>query len=244
MAIPISKGIQPIAKKNICATLVALAALWLGCPAAELRAAETNQPVVPRRASPESIFTARARKAFFDARRRFQNETNDAEAAWQYGRAAFDLAEWAADSDERAEIANAGIDACRAAIERAPGSAAAHYYLGMNFGQLARTKGLGALRLVGQMEQEFLAAREADPHFDYAGPDRNLGFLYRDAPSIGSIGSRTKARRHFRNAIELAPEYPENGLNLIESYLKWSSRTDAEREFKSLEKLWPEAHEK
>ena len=90
----------------------------------------------------------------------------------------------------------------------------------MNLGQLARTKGLGALKLVNQMEHEFTRARDLDEQLDWAGPDRNLGLLYRDAPAIGSIGSRTKAREHLKRAVELAPQYPENRLNLIEAYLQ------------------------
>src|SRR5439155_14472761 len=116
--------------------------------------------------------------------------------------------------------------------------------LGMNLGQLARTKGLGALKIVDQMEREFKAARELDEHLDYAGPDRNLGLLYRDAPSVGSVGSRTKARKHLQRAAELAPEYPENGLNLIETCLRWSDRNGARRELKALEAAWPEARSK
>ena len=77
-------------------------------------------------------------------------------------------------------------------IARESNSAPAHYYLGMNLGQLARTKGLAALRLVSQMEHEFTRARELDEQLDWAGPDRNLGLLYRDAPAIGSVGSRAE----------------------------------------------------
>ena len=98
--------------------------------------------------------------------------------------------------------------------------APAHYYLGMNLGQLARTRGLSALRLVNQMQREFTRARDLDEHFDWAGPDRNLGLLYRDAPAFASIGSRSKAREHLMRAVELAPRYPENRLNLVETYLQ------------------------
>jgi hypothetical protein len=111
----------------------------------------------------------------------------------------------------------------------------------MNLGQLARTKTLGALRIVDEMEREFKTAGELDEHFDYAGPDRNLGLLYLEAPSIGSIGSRTKARHHLRRAAELAPDYPENRLNLIEALLRWSDRASARRELQALETLWPRA---
>ena len=64
----------------------------------------------------------------------------------------------------------------------------------MNLGQLARTEYLGALTLVKQMEQEFKAAGGLDPQFDHAGPKRNLGLLYRDAPGWPvSIGNPSKS---------------------------------------------------
>jgi hypothetical protein len=75
------------------------------------------------------------------------------------------------------------------------------------------------------MEREFSLARKLDEHFADAGPDHNLGLLYRDAPALGSIGSRAKARQHLQRAVELAPQYPEKRLNLIEAYLKWATAT-------------------
>jgi Tfp pilus assembly protein PilF len=76
---------------------------------------------------------------------------------------------------------------------------------------------------------------------DHAGPDRNLGMLYRDAPSIGSIGNRTLARKHLERAVELDPDYPDNRLSLIEGELKWGDRKDARNQLEALEAAWPRA---
>jgi tetratricopeptide (TPR) repeat protein len=186
----------------------------------------------------ENSAAAVAKRTFWTARARYQKSPQDSEAAWQFARACFDAADVADSSSERADIAEQGIDACNQLITRDPKSAAAHYYLGMDLGQLARTKGLAALKIVDQMEHEFNVARELDEKFDYAGPDRNLGLLYAEAPSVGSIGSRTKAREHLERAVELVPDYPDNRLNLIESYLKWNQRHGATRELKALEESW------
>jgi tetratricopeptide (TPR) repeat protein len=191
---------------------------------------------------PESA--ARAKRTFWEARSRHEAAPRNSEAAAEFARACFDRAEFATNSAERAEIAEQGIAACRDLIAREPKLAPAHYFLGMNLGQLARTRGLSALKLVDQMQREFTIARDLDEQFDFAGPDRNLGLLYRDAPSVASIGSRTKARRHLQRANELAPGYPENGLNLIEAYLEWSDRNGALRELKALEEIWPSARKK
>ena len=189
----------------------------------------------------QATFAAAAHEAFRAAKAKYEKVPDSTEAAWQFGRACFDLAEFATRNAERAELAQQGIAACRTALARASNSAPLHQYLGMNLGQLARTETLGALRLVNQMEREFTLAHGLDEHFDYAGPDRSLGMLYRDAPAIGSIGSRSKARQHLQRAAELAPDFPENRLNLIESYSKWGDYDAARRELKALEEVLPAA---
>lgn len=184
----------------------------------------------------------RARKAFLTARARFQRETNSVEAPWHFGRACFDWAEFAENDAQRESIANEGIAACRQLIAREPKLAAGHYYLGMNLGQLARTKLLGALKIVEEMEHHFKTARALDAKFDFGGPDRNLGLLYFDAPGWPtSIGDKKKAREHLERAVELAPNNPENRLNLIEAHLRWHDRKNLSRELKALEELWPGA---
>jgi tetratricopeptide (TPR) repeat protein len=192
-------------------------------------------------ASAGSSFAAAAQAAFRTAEARYKAAPDSTEAAWQFARACFDLAEFATRGAERADLAEQGIAACRSALTRDDNAAPLHYYLGMDLGQLARTKSLGALKLVNQMEREFSRARALDEHLDHAGPARCLGLLYRDAPTIVSIGSRTKARQHLQRAVELAPDYPENRLNLIESYSKWGDDEAARRELKALDDGLPAA---
>jgi hypothetical protein len=197
-----------------------------------LLAGETNR----------SVFVARAGADFHRAQTQFQSDTNDPAAAWQFARACFGVADFATNDTDRATLAIQGIAACRQLLVQHPKSAPGHYYLGMNLGQLARTEILGALKLVKQMEVEFKTADTLDEHFDYAGPARCLGLLYRDAPGWPtSIGSRHKAHEWLERAVKLAPNYPENQLHLIESRLQWNDRTAAETEFKTLEALWPSA---
>ena len=192
----------------------------------------------------EADFEARARHEYNQAKTEQRANPGKAELFWKFACACFNVAEFATNSEERAQFAEEGIEACQHLIEHDPKSAQGHYYLGMNMGQLARTRGLGALKLVTQMEAEFKRARELDEKFDYAGADRNLGLLYFQAPRIGSIGSRSKARTHLQKAVDLAPEYPENHLNLFEAFIKWSDRNGALRELKALNDLWPKAKTK
>ena len=199
---------------------------------------------LPGLANPETnnIFAARAEAAFQRAQIQLQSNTNNPAAAWQFARACYDFADFATNDTERATLAVRGIAASRQLLGRQPKSAPGHYYLGMDLGQLARTEILGALKIVKEMEREFKRADDLDEHFDYAGPARCLGLLYRDAPGWPtSIGSRRKAREWLERAAKLAPEYPENHLNLIESRLNWNDRTGAESELKALDALWPKA---
>jgi tetratricopeptide (TPR) repeat protein len=197
--------------------------------AAQYAGAQTNLPAM------------HASTLFVDAKSAYQSQPEQLEAAWKFARACFDWAEFATNNTQRAALAQQGIAAARQALTRASNSAAAHYYLAMNLGQSARTKSLGALRLVDEMEACFKRARELDEMFDFAGPDRNLGTLYLEAPSLASVGSRTKARLHYKQAAELAPEYPENRLNLVESAIRWKETEAARRELEILEQTLPEA---
>ena len=188
------------------------------------------------------IFTARANAEFQRAQARFQADANNATNAWQFARAAFDFAEFSTSDTARAALAKQGIAACRQLIASDPKSAAAHYYLAMNLGQLARTEFLGALKLVKEMEREFKTAGELDARFDYAGPARSLGLLYRDAPGWpASIGSKRKAHSFSEQAVKLVPDYPGNHLNLVESYLQWDETAAAKWELQVLDALWPVA---
>ncbi|MBI4324480.1 MAG: hypothetical protein HY674_04380 [Chloroflexi bacterium] len=187
-------------------------------------------------------FAARAQGRYESAQIRYQAANTNATAAWQLGRACFDWAEFAADDEQREEIARQGMAVCRQLIAREPASAAGHYYLALNLGQLARTKSLGALRIVDEMELELKTALHLEPLFDYAGPDRSLGLLYLDAPGWpASIGSRSKARFHLEHAVELSPAFPDNRLSLLEAYLKWGDKPRVQRELPMLREILEKA---
>jgi tetratricopeptide (TPR) repeat protein len=193
------------------------------------------------RSSARTAWVSHTQTNFVVAQKRFESEPTNNAAAWEFARAGFDRAEFSTNDSERAAIAVQGIDACRKLLARDSNSAPGHYYLGMNLGQLARTKLFGALKIVNEMEREFKAARSLDQHLHYAGPDRNLGLLYFEAPTIGSVGSKIKAREHLQKAAVLAPDYPENPINLAEAYLKWQEKKALRSELQAIDKLWPAA---
>jgi hypothetical protein len=190
-------------------------------------------------------FAAHAQKAYAAAKAQYAADPNNAEAAWQFGRTCYDWASYSTTSRQREDIAKQGMAACQSAIERAPSVAAGHYYLAMDMGQLAQTKRMGALSLVARMEVEFKTALQLDQHLDYAGPDRNLGLLYHQAPGWPlSLGSKVKARQHLLAALKLAPDYPENLLNLMEAEEVWDDWNSVAQNLKTLDDLWPAARAK
>jgi len=189
--------------------------------------------------------TARVERIHREARARFQQSSGNLEAAWQLGRACFDIGELAKNESERATYAEEGIAACRSAVARKYNCAPAHYYLAMNLGELARTKSIGALKLVREMESEFKIAIELDEKFDYAGAHRSLGLLYKDAPGWPtSVGSRSKARQHLRRANELCRDNPDNRLSLAEAYFEWGETKLVAEELPSLAETLQAAREK
>lgn len=179
---------------------------------------------------------------FMRAQKVFLADTNNVTNGCQFARAAFELAESATNDTSRAKIARQGIAASQSALARDAKSGPAHYYLAMNFGELAQAEApsLAAYRLVHEVEHEFKVAAELDEKFDRAGPARNLGALYFQAPGWPlSVGSKKKAREWFVRAAVLEPDYPENQINLAEAHLRWRERAEAEKALKALERLWP-----
>ena len=193
--------------------------------------------------SRNTIFAGRAEAEYHRAQTQFQSNTNDPAAAWQFARACYDFNDFATNNAGRATLANQGIAACRQLLACESNSAPGHYYLAIELGQLADTRrNLAAFKMVREIEREFKTAGDLDEHFDYAGPARCLGLLYRDAPGWPvSIGSRHKAREWLEQAVKLAPDYPENRLNLVESHWQWKDHEAAGNELKTLDALWPSA---
>lgn len=189
----------------------------------------------------DKVFAERAETAFERAQTEFQSNTNNPTAAWHFAHACFDWADWATNKSQRAEIAKKGIAACQQSL-LITNTAAAHYYLALNNGQLARAETIGGLKLVGEIQSEFQAARDLDASFNFAGPARGLGQLYRDAPGWPvSIGNHQKALETLETAVALAPDFPANVLVLAESDLEWNNRAKAKKELDTLDALWPKA---
>lgn len=194
-------------------------------------------------AAPETnaIFAVRAENEFYRTQLLLKADPKNATNAWQFGAACFELCDFATNATRKAEIAKQGIAACQQLVAREPKSAPGHYYLAMNYGELADAEApsIAAYKLVHDIEREFKASLALDDKLDNAGSSRCLGLLYRDAPGWPiSIGSKRKARDFLERAATVAPNYPENQLNLAESFVQWRQRDEAEKAFKKLDSIW------
>jgi len=191
--------------------------------------------------SADSPFAAYARSRHLETRRQYEADASNPTNAAALACACYDAANFATNSEEHASLAREGIAICRQSIASHPQYAPTHYYLAMNMGQLAHTEIFSALTLVREMEQEFKTAATLDPMLDYAGPERNLGLLYLEAPRITSVGNHRKAREFLESAAKMSPDYPENHLNLAEMYLQWEELVPARREMVLLAAGWAAA---
>lgn len=190
-----------------------------------------------------SNLVARAEADLQAARSRAAQEATNSVAAWELGRACFTWGKMLKDAAAKEKIYSEGVAACRHSLKLAPHTAAAHYYLGMNIGRVAELKrNLAAFGMVKEVESSFQQALKLDEKIAHAGPDRNLGLLYEHAPGWPvSVGNVKLARKHLERAAKLAPDYPENRLNLAEAYLVWHDQVLFQQEFLALQKIWPAA---
>jgi hypothetical protein len=56
-----------------------------------------------------------------------------------------------------------------------------------------------------------------------------------------SIGNKRKSKMYLQQALQIAPDFPENLLVVAESDLKCGDRADAQKQLDALDKLWPKA---
>ncbi|MEK7782136.1 MAG: hypothetical protein AAB370_11615 [Verrucomicrobiota bacterium] len=212
--------------------------LLIGCGSARLWGAETS-------GHPAAItnVVALAEANLATARKRATVETTNSTVAWELGRACFTAGKLLKDPAAQEKIYTEGVAACRHSLSLDPKSAPAHYYLGMNIGRIADLKrNLAAFSMVKEVERAFQQATKLDEMFAHGGPDRNLGLLYWHAPGWPvSVGNKKLSRKHLERAVKLAPDYPENRLNLAEAYQEWREKPLAQQELAALQTIWPRA---
>ncbi len=244
-ATPFSAASSSGCRAALCLRLgLLLAAVVLAQPLPATSAPAPKKPADIPMSTLSAKFSDAAQIKLINARKKFQADTNSIPAAWALGQACFWRGEFEANDEERKALANEGIAVCRTLTIHAPTVPEGHYYLAMNLGQLARTKWLEALGIVKDLERGLKLASGMNPRLDHAGPDRCLGLLYRDAPGWPvSVGGKSKARTHLLRSVELAPEFPENHLVLVETWVMWKEKKILQRDLDTLAALLPKARQ-
>jgi tetratricopeptide (TPR) repeat protein len=193
-------------------------------------------PDLPRVSAGEH--SNRVHQTYVEWTDRYSHDKTNSETAWRFAKACFERADFSTNDAQRAAFAELGIEASKHAVALDTNSAAAYFYLGVNLGQMARTKLFTALGLLDEMEAAWEKSIALDPKFHYAAAERSLGLLYLDAPGWPiSLGSRSKARKHLQQATKLVPDYPENHLCWLEAQLKWGETKSVKTQLSNMEAI-------
>lgn len=136
-------------------------------------------------------------------------------------------------SDRKAEISRFALEAigfCEKAVRADENRAEGYYYRAIATGLYAEQNKLKSRDAMKRIERDALRAIELDAALSHGGPHRLLGALYLRAPGPPTgVGSLRRASQHIRQAVQLAPDYPENLLFLAELHLKSRNRQEAQR---------------
>jgi tetratricopeptide (TPR) repeat protein len=160
-------------------------------------------------------------------------EPRNYELLWRGARACAWLTEEFTDNERRASYAQKGVDYARRAVEADAKRVEAHYYLGINLGQSARTKTVGAYMMVPKVVNAGKAAMGIDERFDYGGPPRLIGTVYAKAPPWpASIGDIDEGIQYLTRAVQIAPDYPQNHLFYGDALVTDKKLDEAEKEYK------------
>jgi tetratricopeptide (TPR) repeat protein len=135
-------------------------------------------------------------------------------------------------SEQKLEAYDQGRRAARRALERAPRSAAAHFWFATNTARWGQTKGvLRSLSLLPTVHEEIRVVLELDPGFTavYA----LAGNVYYEAPGIFG-GDLDRAERMFRRGLEQDPAFTGLRVGLGKTLIKKRQIAEARRELQAV----------
>jgi tetratricopeptide (TPR) repeat protein len=138
----------------------------------------------------------------------------------------------AATTEERLESYDRGRQAARAAVERAPRDAAAHFWLAVNTARWAQAKGLvQSLSLLPTVREEIRTVLELDPRFTavYA----LAGNVDYEVPVILG-GDLDRAETMFRKGLEQDPRFTGLRVGLGKTLIKKGRLPEARSELQAV----------
>jgi len=161
-----------------------------------------------------------------------EKDPKDYELLWRGARACAWLTEEFPNKDQRASWAERGIKYAKRAVAVNGGRVEGHYYLGINIGQSARTKTIGAYLMVPKVVKEGQIALKIDEKFDHGGPGRLVGNVYAKAPPWpASIGDTDEGVGYLRRVVEIAPDFPQNHLHYADALYADGKYAEAAKEY-------------
>jgi hypothetical protein len=164
--------------------------------------------------------------------RGLRDDPRSYELLWRGARACAWLTEEFSDKSRRGSYAQKGIDYAKLAVAVDDKRVEGYYYLGINTGQSATTKTIGAYSMVPHVVRAAQAALKIDQHFDHAGPARLIGTVYAKAPPWpASIGDVDEGIKYLARAVQTDPGYPQNHLHYGDALVSDGKLNEAEHEY-------------
>ena len=135
-------------------------------------------------------------------------------------------------TEERLAAYDEGREAARRAVEAAPRSVAAHFWLGTNTGRWGQTRGVTrALFLLPSVKREIDTVLALDPRF---APVYSLaGYVYAEVPELLG-GDLERSERMFRAGLDLAPRFTGMRVGLAKTLVKRGRVAEARAELEAV----------
>jgi tetratricopeptide (TPR) repeat protein len=135
-------------------------------------------------------------------------------------------------AEEKLEAYEQGRQAAQRAVELAPRSPAAHFWLGTNAGRWGQTKGvLRSLFLLPTVKAEIQAVLELDP--EYTAVYSLAGNVYYEVPALLG-GDLDKSEEMFRKGLALDPTFTGMRVGLAKTLIRKGRVAEARRELQAV----------
>lgn len=137
------------------------------------------------------------------------------------------------DSGTAKDLAVKGMDLGDKCVAASPEKPGCYYWRAVNTGLYHKVHVVGYQRGIKRMIDDCNKVIELDPSYDNAGAYRILGQIYTQLPQTGGTAESVTrdlplAEKNLREAVRLAPDYPENYLALAETLLDEEKTSEAQ----------------
>lgn len=155
-----------------------------------------------------------------------------------------ELAQGAKDRESQRNWALHGVSVSEQCLMRAPEEPGCYYYRAVNTGLYHEVKIVGYQTGVKRMIDDCETVIRLDPKYDHGGAYRILGQIYTKLPQTTGrpdsvVRDLDKAEDYLRQAVRIAPDYPENHIFLAETLFEKEKYAEAQSEIMEAEELAP-----